>query len=70
MTTPDERYRSLKAMMLLVEDILKDKTIDETYRNRAYYIMRHNLDDFHLDLICEQLPDYFAKEFKCPPKTE
>lgn len=70
MTTPDERYRSLKAMMSLVEDILKDKSVDESYRNRAYYIARHNLDEYHLQLICEALPDYFSPEFVCPPKTE
>lgn len=70
MTTPDERYRSLKQMMSLVEDIYKDKTVDEQYRARAYCIMRHMLEEFHLDLICEELPDYFAKEFICPPKIE
>lgn len=62
MTLPDERYRSLVQTKRFLEDLLSPKItpgVPKQIRMWARSCLRHWPDDYHLSLMCEEMPDYF-----------
>lgn len=67
MTLPDERYRSLiQTKEFLFELLIHKKTprVPKVIRQRAYSLLRHWPDNYHLELMSEQMPEHFAKEME------
>jgi len=67
MTLPDERYRSLvQTKNFLIELLNTQKTprVPKIIRQRAHSLLRHWPDDYHLDLMCENMPGAFAKKME------
>ena len=63
MTLPDERYRSLvQTKKFLMELLSPHQTprVPKAIRQRAHSLLRHWPDNYHLELICQEIPDYFA----------
>lgn len=67
MTLPDERYRSLvqtkKFLMELLSPHMTPK-VPKVIRNRAEGLLRHWPDNYILEIMCEEMPNYFAKEIE------
>lgn len=67
MTLPDERYRSLvqtkKFLMELLSPHMTPR-VPKIIRQRASGLLRHWPDEYHLDLMCENMPGTFAKQME------
>ena len=67
MTLPDERYRSLvqtkKFLMELLSPHMTPR-VPKVVRQRAHSLLRHWPDDYHLELMTEQMPNYFTKQME------
>lgn len=64
MTLPDERYRSLVYTKQFLLDLMNSKEtprVPKIIRQHARSLLRHWPDNYHLELITEQMPDYFSK---------
>ena len=64
MTLPDERYRALKQGKKLLEELCdpgKTPRVPSIVRDRARGVLRHFPNDFELERIAEQCPDYLDK---------
>ena len=64
MTMPDERYRSLvQTKKFLMELTSSNNTprIPKIIRQRAHSLLRHWPDDYHLEVMTEQMPEHFVK---------
>jgi len=67
MTLPDERYRSLVQTKNFLLDLLnRQKTphVPKIIRQRAHSLLRHWPDDYHLELMTEEMPQHFAKQME------
>lgn len=67
MTLPDERYRSLvqtKKFLYALMNASETPRVPKDIRNRARSLLRHFPDDYHLDLMCENMPGAFAKQME------
>jgi hypothetical protein len=67
MTLPDERYRSLVQTKNFLSDLLnRQKTphVPKIIRQRAHSLLRHWPDDYHLELMTEEMPQHFAKQME------
>lgn len=67
MTLPDERYRSLiqtkKFLMELLSPHMTPR-VPKIIRQRASGLLRHWPDEYHLESMCEMLPQHFAKDME------
>lgn len=67
MTLPDERYRSIvqtrKFLMELLSPRMTPK-VPKVVRDRARNLLRHFPTDYHLEMMSEDMPEYFAKEIE------
>mgnify|MGYP003337689871 CR=1 FL=1 len=64
MTLPDERYRALKQSKKLLEELCdpgKTPRVPSIVRDRARGALRHFPNDFELDRIADQCPEYLDK---------
>lgn len=67
MTLPDERYRSLvRTKEFLIELMSAQDTprVPKVIRQRARSLLRHWPDNYHLELMAREMPEYFAKEME------
>jgi hypothetical protein len=67
MTLPDERYRSLiqtKKFLMELQSPHTTPRVPKVIRQRALSLLRHWPDDYHLDLMCENMPGAFAKQLE------
>jgi hypothetical protein len=67
MTLPDERYRSLVQTKEFLKDIGNPNLtprVPKIIRQQAIGLLRHWPDDYHLDLMCKNMPGAFAKELE------
>lgn len=67
MTLPDERYRSLVQTKKFLIELLSPHTtprVPKIVRQRANGLLRHWPDDYHLEEMCRQMPNHFAKELE------
>jgi len=67
MTLPDERYRSLvRTKEFLIELMSSQDTprVPKVIRQRARSLLRHWPDNYHLELMAREMPEYFAKEME------
>lgn len=67
MTLPDERYRSLVQTKRFLIELLSTNTtprVPKIIRQRAHSLLRHWPDDYHLEMMCEQMPSHFAKQIE------
>lgn len=67
MTLPDERYRSLvqtkKFLMELLSPHMTPR-VPKDIRMRARSLLRHWPDNYHLEMMCQDMPQHFAKEME------
>jgi len=67
MTLPDERYRSLlevrKFLGRLTSPTMTPR-IPKSVRDQAFALLRHFPDSYVLEMMTENMPDYFAKEIE------
>lgn len=67
MTLPDERYRSIvqtrKFLMELLSPRMTPK-VPKVVRDRARNLLKHFPTDYHLEMMSEDMPEYFAKEIE------
>ena len=64
MTLPDERYRALKQSKKLLEELCdpgRTPRVPSIVRDRARAVLRHYPDDYELDRIADQCPEYLDK---------
>lgn len=64
MTLPDERYRAIKQGKKLLEELCdpgKTPRVPSIVRERARGVLRHFPNDFELERIADQCPDYLDK---------
>ena len=67
MTLPDERYRSLVQTKKFLMELLSPHTtprVPKLIRQRAHSLLRHWPDEYHLELMCEEMPNHFAKQME------
>jgi hypothetical protein len=67
MTLPDERYRSLVQTKNFLTELLYPSLtprVPKIVRQRARSLLRHWPDDYHLNLMCENMPGAFAKQME------
>jgi hypothetical protein len=67
MTLPDERYRSLvQTKKFLIELLSPHQTprVPKIVRQRASALLRHWPDDYHLEMMTQDMPSHFAKEME------
>jgi hypothetical protein len=67
MTLPDERYRSLvQTKKFLMELLSPHQTprVPKIIRQRAHSLLRHWPDNYHLELMTEEMPQHFAKQME------
>lgn len=67
MTLPDERYRSLvRTKEFLIELLNSQSTprVPAIIRQQARGLLRHWPDNYHLEMMCKEMPTYFAKEME------
>lgn len=67
MTLPDERYRSLMQTKKFLTELLnsqKTPRVPKIIRQRAHSLLRHWPDNYHLELMTEEMPQHFAKEME------
>jgi len=67
MTLPDERYRSLVYTKKFLIELLNSKStprVPKIIRQRAHSLLRHWPDDYHLEMMTEQMPQHFAKQME------
>jgi len=65
MTLPDERYRSLEqTKKFLIELLSPHQTprVPKIIRQRASRLLKHWPDDYHLEMMTEFMPQFFAKD--------
>jgi hypothetical protein len=66
-TLPDERYRTIvqtrKFLMELTSPHMTPK-VPKVIRERARNLLKHYPNDYILEMMCEDMPDYFAKEIE------
>ena len=65
MTLPDERYRALKQGKKLLEELCdpgKTPRVPSIVRDRARGALRHFPNDYELDRMADQCPEYLDKE--------
>lgn len=58
-TLPDERYRSMIQADRLLKDLCDPKTtprVPKEIRQRAFSVLRHWPDTYHIDLLAEDNP--------------
>lgn len=67
MTLPDERYRSIvqtrKFLMELLSPRMTPK-VPKVVRDRARNLLKHFPTDYDLEMMSEDMPEYFAKEIE------
>ena len=64
MTLPDERFRALKQSKKLLEELCdpgKTPRVPSIVRERARGVLRHFPNDYELERIADQCPDYLDK---------
>lgn len=64
MTLPDERFRALKQGKKLLEELCdpgRTPRVPSIVRDRARGVLRHYPDDFELERIADQCPEYLDK---------
>ena len=67
MTLPDERYRSLVQTKKFLYSLMNSKEtprVPKIIRQQARSLLRHWPDNYHLDLMTEEMPQYFAKKME------
>lgn len=67
MTLPDERYRSLVQTKKFLYSLLNSSEtprVPKIIRQQAHGLLRHWPDDFHLEVMTEDMPQYFAKKME------
>ena len=67
MTLPDERYRSLIQTKKFLYSLMNSKEtprVPKIIRQQAHSLLRHWPDNYHLDLMTEEMPQYFAKKME------
>lgn len=67
MTLPDERYRSLVYTKKFLIDLLSPHMtprVPKNIRQRAHGLLCHWPDDYHLELMTEEMPQHFAKQMQ------
>lgn len=64
MTLPDERYRSLVQTKKFLVDLLTTPRVPKIVKQRASGLLRHWPDDYHLKLMCHEMPDHFAENME------
>lgn len=67
MTLPDERYRSIVQTKKFLYELLnttQTPRVPKVIRQRASSLLRHFPDDYHLELMTEEMPQYFAKQME------
>jgi len=67
MTLPDERYLSLIATKYFLVQLCSPRLsprVPRAVRKEALSLLKHFPSDYHLDLICERIPEEFAKEME------
>lgn len=67
MTLPDERYRSLVQTKKFLYELLNTQQtprVPKIIRQQARSLLRHWPDDFHLEVMTEEMPQYFAKKME------
>ena len=67
MTLPDERYRSLVQTKKFLQDLMSSTAtprVPNIIRQQARSLLRHWPDNYHLDLMTEQMPEHFAKQME------
>ena len=65
MTTPDERYRALKAGRKLLEELVdpgKTPRVPSIVRDRARAALRHFPLDYEIELLAERNPELLDKQ--------
>ena len=67
MTLPDERYQNIvqtkKFLMALLSPRMTPR-VPRTVRDRARSLLRHFPDDYILEMMSNDMPEYFAKEME------
>jgi hypothetical protein len=64
MTTPDERFRALKQSKKLLEELCdpgRTPRVPSIVRDRARGVLRHYPNEYELDRIADQCPEYLEK---------
>jgi hypothetical protein len=64
MTTPNERYRSLKSAKKLLEELCdpgKTPRVPSAVRERAKDALRHFPRDWDIDSLAQECPNLFEK---------
>jgi len=64
MTLPDERFRALKQSKKLLEELCdpgKTPRVPSIVRERARGVLRHFPNDYELERIADQCPDFLDK---------
>jgi len=64
MTLPDERFRAMKLGKKLLEELCdpgKTPRVPSIVRERARGVLRHYPNDYELEKIADQCPDYLDK---------
>ena len=67
MTLPDERYRSLvqtKDFLIRLLNSTETPRVPKDIRRQAHGLLRHWPDQYHLDLMCREMPQQFAKQME------
>jgi len=67
MTLPDERYRSLVYTKKFLMELLsphQTPRVPKAIRQRAHSLLRHWPDSYHLEEMCREMPQHFAKEME------
>lgn len=67
MTLPDERYRSLvqtKDFLIQLLDPKLTPRVPKDIRRRAYGLLRHWPENYHLELMAQEMPTHFAKHME------
>ena len=67
MTLPDERLRSLMATKYFLVTLSQPKLtprVPLAIRKEALSLLKHYPGNYHLDLMCERIPEEFAREIE------
>lgn len=67
MTLPDERLRSLIATKYFLVTLCNPKLtprVPRAIRKEALSLLKHYPGNYHLDLMCERIPEEFAREME------
>ncbi len=67
MTLPDERYRNLLATRKFLGQLTSPRMTPRVplyIRDEAFALLKHFPDSYILEMMTEDMPDYFAKEIE------